>query len=113
METCMKLDPEFFHAGPDRYFGAFYAVAPDFAGGDLKKSEEHYQKALQKAPHHLGTKVLMAENLMVKRDDEDGFKRLLNEVLAADPKAIPELEPEMIVEQQKARELLASIDEFF
>jgi tetratricopeptide (TPR) repeat protein len=113
MDTCLRLDPDYFHAGPDRYFGAFYAVAPEFAGGDVKKSEEHYKKSLEKAPGYLGTKVLMAENLMVKKDDEAAFRRLLEEVLAADPKAIPELEPEMLVEQAKAKELLANIEEYF
>ncbi len=55
----------------------------------------------------------MAENLMVKKDDEAQFKKLLNEVLAADPNAIPEIAPEMIVEQAKAKELLENIDEYF
>lgn len=113
MDTCLELDPDYFHSGPDRYFGAFYAVAPAFAGGDLAKSEEHYKKSLEKAPYYLGTKVLMAENLMVKKDDEEQFKKLLNEVLAADPNAVPEIAPEMKAEQGKARELLDNIDEYF
>lgn len=113
METCLELDPEYFHFGPDRYFGAFYAVAPAFAGGDLDKSKVHYDKSLEKAPYYLGTKVLMAENLMVKQDDEEQFKKLLNEVLAADANAVPEIAPEMKVEQAKAKELLDNIDEYF
>lgn len=113
MDRCLALDPDYFHAGPDRYFGAFYAVAPGFAGGDLDKSQAHYDKSLAKAPYYLGTKVLMAENLMVKRDDEATFVRLLEEVIAADLGQVPDLAPEMAVEQAKAKELLASRDEYF
>src|SRR5690606_8099199 len=42
MTRALELDPNFYHGGPHRYFGAFYAVAPGFAGGDPEKSKEHY-----------------------------------------------------------------------
>jgi hypothetical protein len=106
MTRALELDENFYHGGPHRYFGAFYAVAPGFAGGDPVKSQEHYDKALAIAPYFIGTKVLMAENLATKLDDEAMFDRLLEEVLAADLSAVPpEILPEMTVEQQKAREL--------
>jgi hypothetical protein len=113
MERCLALDPTFFHGGPDRYFGAYFAVAPSFAGGDLGKSESHFRKSLDLAPSYLATKVLMAENLAVKRQDRELFKRLLEEVLAAPEDALPELVPEARVEKQKATELLQAIDEKF
>jgi hypothetical protein len=106
MTRAIELDEKFYHGGPHRYFGAFYAVAPGFAGGDPVKSQEHYDKALEIAPYFIGTKVLMAENLATKLDDEEMFDRLLEEVLAADLSTVPpEILPEMTVEQEKAREL--------
>jgi predicted anti-sigma-YlaC factor YlaD len=106
MTRVLELDPNFYHGGPHRYFGAFYAVAPDFAGGDLAKSREHYDKSLEIAPYFLGTKILMAENLATKLDDEQMFDKLLEEVLAADLSTVPpEILPEMTAEQEKAREL--------
>lgn len=106
MTRLLELDANFYHGGPHRYFGAFYAVAPDFAGGDLGKSREHYEKSLEIAPYFLGTKVLMAENLATKLDDEAMFDKLLEEVLAADLSTVPEeILPEMKAEQEKAREL--------
>jgi len=113
MERCLALDPTYFYGGPDRYFGAFYAVAPSFAGGDLGKSEAHFLKSLEMAPNYLATKVLMAENLATKKQDKELFKRLLDEVLAAADDAIPELVPEIKIEKQKATELLAQIEEKF
>ena len=112
MTRALELDPNYYHGGPHRYFGAFYAVAPAFAGGDLNTSQEHYGKSLELAPYFLGTKVLMAENLATKLDDEEMFDRLLEEVLAADPNAAPpEILAEMLVEQDKARELQKIKDE--
>ncbi|NJK31562.1 MAG: hypothetical protein HC927_03610 [Deltaproteobacteria bacterium] len=84
MTRALELDPTFYHGGPHRYFGAFYSVAPAFAGGDTNKSAEHFDKSLELAPYFIGTKILMAENLAVKLDDEEMFDRLLEEVLAAD-----------------------------
>jgi hypothetical protein len=113
MERCLALDPAYFHGGPDRYFGAYYAVAPSFAGGDLGKSEEHFHRALVAAPDYLATKVLMAENLAVKKGDRALYERLLREVLAASDDVMPGLEPETRVEKQKAAELLKLADEKF
>lgn len=112
MTRALELDPNYYHGGPHRYFGAFYAIAPAFAGGDLEKSREHYDKSLEISPYFLGTKVLMAENLSVKLDDEDMFDSLLQEVIDADITTAPaEVQPEMLVEQQKAKELMAKKDE--
>jgi hypothetical protein len=114
MTRVLELDPEFFHWAPDRYFGAFYAIAPKFAGGDLAKSHEHYDKSLERADYYLGTKVLMAENLAVKEDDVDTFTSLLEEVVATPDSAVPEeLWPEAAVEREKAKELLAQKEDIF
>lgn len=112
MERALELDPNFYHGGPHRYFGAYYAVAPAFAGGDLDKSQQHYQTSLEIAPYFLGTKVLMAENLATKLDDEEMFDRLLQEVLDADLATVPEeIQPEMTIEKEKAKELMQLKDE--
>ncbi len=113
MTRVLELDPNYYHGGPHRYFGVFYAVAPAFAGGDLKKSKEHFEKSLELAPAFPGTKVLWAEELAVKEQDEATFDKLLAEVLASPDDAIPELKPEIMVEKQKAKELLADKDDKF
>jgi len=113
MDRCLSLHPDFFYAGPWRYFGAFYAIAPGFAGGDLKKSAEHFSKSLEIEPNYVGTKVLWAQELAGKEQDEETFDKLLNEVIATPDDIIPELTPETIAEKQKARELLANRDDIF
>lgn len=113
MERCLALDETYFYGGPHRYFGAYYAVAPSFAGGDLNKSKEHFEQSLEAAPDAVSTKVLMAENYAVKSQNKELFVKLLEEVLAVDDNLIPELEPETKIEKEKARELLAEIDDKF
>lgn len=113
MSRVLELDPSFFYAAPHRYFGAFYAKAPAFAGGDMDKAKEHFEKALAMEPNYLGTKVLYAEYWAAKQDEKEMFVRLLNEVKSADPSVIPELAAENAIEQKKAEILLSQVDELF
>lgn len=111
--TVERLNPEYFYGAADRYWGAYYAAAPSFAGQDLEKSKIHFEKSLAIAPEYLSTKVLMADYLMVKNQDRETFKKLLEEVVAADPNVDPDLVPENEAAQRQAKELLANIDEYF
>ena len=108
-----ELDGAYFYAGPDRYWGAYYAVAPSFAGGDLTVSVKHFDKSIEAQPGYLGTKVLKASLYATKMQDQAMFDQLLDEVLAADADAIPELGPENRAEQNKAKNLKAKKSDFF
>jgi tetratricopeptide (TPR) repeat protein len=113
MQRVLQLDPTFFYAAPHRYFGAFYARAPHFLGGNLEKSKEHFERALQIEPHCLETKVLYAEYYARKLKDKELFLRLLTEVIEADPQALPDLLPEQELAKQRARELLKNHERLF
>jgi hypothetical protein len=118
MTHVKALDDQFFYAAPWRYFGSYEAVASGIAGGDLNKSRENFDKAIALAPNYLGSRVLYAELYCTKmvKDEVEGkakFKRLLDEVIAADPAAEPEITAENGLEQQKAKKLLARIDDLF
>jgi hypothetical protein len=108
-----ELDENYFYAGPDRYFGAVYAVAPSFAGGDLSKAVVRFDESISIQPAYLGTKVLKAAYYATKMQDAPLFSQLLDEVLAADADAIPELGPENRAEQAKAKKLKATKSDFF
>jgi tetratricopeptide (TPR) repeat protein len=108
-----ELDPSYFHAASDRYWGAYYSVVPSFAGQDLDKSKDHFDKSIAAAPAYFGTKVLMAENLAVKKQDQAMFDTLLEEVINGDPNAVPEIAPENAMEQAKAKALKAKKSDFF
>lgn len=111
IETVTALEPGYFYGAPDRFWGALYAIMPGFMGKDLVKSEALFTKSLAAAPHYFGTKVLMAERLATEKSDRAMYRRLLEEVIAADPEVDPQIAPENRAEQIKAKELLAQIDE--
>jgi len=113
IDHIKDLDDTFFYAAPYRYLGGYEAATAGLAGGSLEKSQEYFQKSVQMAPNYLGTKVLWADFLCTKKQDKDTFKKLLDEVVAADPAADPAIEPENKIEQQKAKKLLAKIDDLF
>src|SRR5215831_16752657 len=111
MRRCLELDSDFFYAAPHRYFGAFYAIAPSFAGGDLDKSLQHFQTAIQKSPNYFSTHVLFAENYATKKGDKDLFKKQLEFVLQTPENVLPDVVPEQRIEKLKAKRLLDQINE--
>jgi hypothetical protein len=113
MTRCYELDPDYFYGAAERYFGSYYAVAPAFAGGDLNKSREYYDKSLKRAPNALSTHVLIAELLAPKLQDRALFDRELKLVMDTPANIIPEIEPEATREKLKAEVLIKKADDLF
>lgn len=113
MTRVMEIDEKYFHAAPHRYFGAFYAIAPSFAGGDMDKSEKEFKKAIEMAPNYVGTKVLYAAEYAKKKKDRALFDKLIGEVLATPDDVIPDLIPETKNEKDKAQSLKNDADKLF
>jgi hypothetical protein len=113
IERVQELDRSYFHYAADRYWGVYYAVAPSFAGGDIKKSIKHFKQSYKKSPNYLGTLVLNAEFYATKSGDQTLFTSLLKQVLSTslDPKS--PLYPDNKLQQRRAKELLALSDELF
>jgi Tfp pilus assembly protein PilF len=88
-------------------------VAPSFAGGDLNKSKQQFEKSLKMAPEYQGTKVLMADVYFTKKGDKASFEKVLKEVLASKDDNHPEIGPENALEKKKAEKLLKNMDELF
>jgi tetratricopeptide (TPR) repeat protein len=113
MTRVLELDPGYFYAAPHRYFGAFFARAPAYAGGDLNKSREHFEASIRVEPNYFATRVLYAQDYAVKAQNRALFTEQLNYVINGNPAAVPEVEPENRAEQRKARDLLARADDLF
>lgn len=113
IERVGELNPDYFYGAVYRYWGVYYAVAPGFAGGSMEKSLENFQKSFNVANNYLGTHVLYAENYASKQGDRELFKKELDFVLKAKPESIPELLPEQILEQKKAKRMLADMENYF
>jgi tetratricopeptide (TPR) repeat protein len=113
MSRCLELDASYYHAGPHRYFGAFYARLPAFAGGDLDRSRAHFEAALEADPTYLGTRLLYAQHYAVKAQDRALFDAQIETILATDPEARAAIAPENAVEQRRARQLMEQVSELF
>lgn len=113
MEFCLANDPTYWYQAPDRYFGVFYAKAPSFAGGDMKKAARHFQVSMDAHPDYWGTRILMAEEWAIKEDNKELYLELIDYVLAGDPNVVPYIKPENTCEQRKATILKEDIDEYF
>lgn len=113
VQKVLEMDEKYFYGAPHRYFGAYYALAPAFAGGDLKKSEEHFNKSLEIAPDYIGTWVLKADTLDVKLQDKELYRKDLEKALEIPAESIPEILPEQNAEKRKARLFLDDIDSRF
>ena len=110
-----ELDPEFYHYGPARYWGAYYAALPSFAGQDFDKSAEYFEATIEGAPYYLASRVLRAEYHSVGTQDVVQFDKDIKFVLAADADAKPDagVTAENLKEQDKARALLEIRHELF
>ena len=107
VEYLYSIDKTYYYGGPARWLGSFFAIAPGMFGGDMAKSKKMYDESMAAAPNYFATKVLMAEHYYAKLKDRPNYDRLLDEVLAGEPGAIPEMAIEQKVEQEKARKLKA------
>jgi hypothetical protein len=113
IERVQTLQSDYFYGAANRYWGAFYAIAPSFAGGDLNKSKQNFDQSIKIAPEYLGTKVLYAENYLTKKSLKKEFEEVLKEVLASKFDKHPELGPENTIEKKKAQRLLDKKDDLF
>ena len=110
-----ELDPTFFYGAPHRYWGAYYAGLPSFAGQDLDRSKTEFEKSLEIAPDYLGTRILLADYWATKNQDQYAiFDEMVQYVMASDAYALdPELIPENLAEIEKAKALWAARSDKF
>lgn len=113
MERVMALDENYFFAGPHRYFGAMYGLAPGFAGGDMDKSREHFEKAIALAPNYLGSRVLYLEVWAQKEEDEDVWREQMDIIDATAEGALDGMTPENHFEKKKAADLKSKEEDIF
>ncbi len=115
-DRMMELDPAYFHGGAYRFFGGYYALVPPITGEqDVNKSRDMFEKGVAAAPYYLETKVLYAEAYAAhpKVRDRELFRRLLREVVSADPGTDPDYSAENRLAQKKAKALLAQENDIF
>ncbi len=114
MERALQLDPGFYYGGSHLFKAILLSARPEQFGGDLKKAEEHFKKAMDYGQgKFLMAEVYYAEYFARQTLNRDLFVSTLKKVLEKSPHIEPDLTLSNTLAQRKARKLLARVDEFF
>ena len=113
MERLIQLDAGWQHGGSHLYLGVFSTLLPPALGGKPDVGKIHFLKAIELSNgKNLMTKVLYAEKYARLIFDKVLHDKLLNQVVAANPK-VENLTLMNTLAQQKAAELLKSSTDYF
>lgn len=98
MQRVLELDESFFFGGAHLFYGVYYGGRPKMLGGDLKKTKEHLERAVEiSGGKYLMAKFFLAIYYAVPAQDKELFERVLQEILLASP--------DLFLEQRLANEL--------
>ena len=113
MERVIVLDETWENGGPHLYMGALETILPAAIGGHPEKGRAHFEKALVLSQgKYLMTKVIYAERYARLVFDKEIHDRLLTEVVSANP-VVEGMTLTNKLAQERAKELLASSDDYF
>ena len=113
LERVVQLDPNHDQGQAWVYLGVLNSLRPEAIGGKPALGREAFEKAIAiSGGRNLYAKTLFAEFYARLVFDQELHDRLLNEVLAADPRA-PGLTLTNTLAQDRARKLLESGKEYF
>jgi hypothetical protein len=107
IDRVAKLNPNYFYGAVYRYYGVYYALLPEFNEDDLKNSRKNFEKALKRSPEYFGNHVLFAHYYAKKMNDQTLFNRHLQIVIKGDPHQLKDVYPEQVLEQNRAKSLIA------
>jgi len=114
MKRALELDEAFYYGGPHLFMGIWYASRPKIAGGDLKKAQEHFLKALDLGKgKFLMAYVYYANYYARKIMDKELFTSTLQKVLETPAEISPDLVLLNTVAKKQAKDLLSHVGEYF
>jgi hypothetical protein len=114
LRRAQELDEGFYYGGPDIFLGVWLASRPAIAGGDLRKAQQYFLRALDFGKgKFLMAYVYYADNYARRAFDKELFISTLNKVLETPADIVPELTLVNTIAKRKAKELLSHVDEYF
>ena len=114
IERVAALDPGYGKGSLDAFYVSYYGSLPDYLGGDAAKARQYFAKAQAEAGKTDTSALLaLATTVSVKEQNAAEFKDLLGRVLAFDTDSNPPNRLVNILNQRKARWLLAHIGDYF
>jgi tetratricopeptide (TPR) repeat protein len=114
MNRVLELDEGFYYGGPHLFMGIWLASRPKIAGGDLKKAQGHFLKALDLGQgKFLMAYIYYAKYYAQKIMNKELFISTLQKVLETPANIEPELTLMNSVAQKMAKELLEHVEDYF
>jgi predicted anti-sigma-YlaC factor YlaD len=110
---ALELDSDWEYGSIHDFFIS-YEGGRSSVGGSLEKAHEHFERAVA-ASHgqRAFPYVTYAETVSVGQQHKTEFEQLLEQALAIDVDAVPELRLANLLAQKRARWLLGRVDELF
>lgn len=113
IERVVELDPSYAAGEPQLYLGVMNSLLPPAYGGKPEVARRHFERAIElSAGRNQMARVLYARHYARLVFDQALHDRLLDEVLAADPKA-PGLTLINTLAREQARQLKDSSKDYF
>ncbi len=114
MDRAYKLNPDYGEGTIDDFYILYYAsVTPDM-GGSIEKAFYHFEQAVEKSKGlNAGPYVSLATTVYMQQQDVDAFVATLEQALAIDVDAKPEIRLLNVIMQDKAQWYLDHLENFF
>lgn len=114
IERIQALEPGYGNGALDSFYVGYYGSLPEYLGGDPAKARASFARAEERlAKSDTSPLMALATTVSVKEQNAAEFKDLLGRVLAFVPDSSPSTRLVNILNQRKARWLLAHIDDYF
>jgi hypothetical protein len=114
MQRVLEIDEGFYYGGPHLFMGIWFSSRPKMLGGDLKKAQGHFLRALEFGKgKFLMAYIYYATYYARQALDKDLFISTLQKVLETPADILPDLTLLNTVAQKKAQELLNRVEEYF
>jgi len=114
MDRAGQLDQNFQNGAIHEFYVLYFGSIPEYMGGDFQKARQHFRMAVKMSNQKSTSAYLsLATTVSVKEQNIDEFRKLLTRVLKIDPDSDPENRLVNILNQRKARWLLAHEDDYF
>ncbi|MBD3393574.1 MAG: hypothetical protein GF418_15680 [Chitinivibrionales bacterium] len=114
IQRVLDLADGYGDGAAHEFFISYYGSMPQSMGGSEEKSRMHFARALElSAGTKAGPYVSLATSVCVKNQDVEEFTGLLHKALAVDIDASPQNRLANVLSQEKARWLLANVENFF
>jgi len=114
MRRVLELDEGFHYGGAHLFMGIWYASRPKIAGGNLKKAQEHFLKALDLGQGKFLMAYVYYANFYARKSEDRGlFVATLQKVLETPADTLPDLVLINTIAKKQAKELLSHVEEYF